>query len=69
MGIVDVLTSLGSGVAEMFVSVLETLSTVFFTVGDNGITITALGYIALIGLVLSIVWKLFNFVKGLISRR
>ena len=69
MGIVDVLTSLGSGIATMFVNVLEKLATVFFAVTESGIEITALGYIALIGLVMSIVWKLFNFVKGLIARR
>ena len=69
MGIVDVLTSLGTGIATMFVNVLEKLATVFFAVTESGIEITALGYIALIGLVMSIVWKLFNFVKGLIGRR
>lgn len=69
MGIVEVLTSLGSGIATMFVDVLETLATVFFKVTESGIEITALGYIALIGLVMSIVWKLFNFVKSLIARR
>lgn len=67
MTFVEVLTSLGSGIAQMFVSVLTTLSSVFFTVSEAGvIEITALGYIALISLVLAIVWRLFNFVRGLI---
>lgn len=70
MGIVEVLTQLGEGLAQMFVSVLNTLATVFFTISETGaITITALGYIALIGLVVTIVWRLFNFVRGLITSR
>lgn len=70
MGIVQVLTELGGGLASMFVTVLETLSTIFFTIGEGGaITITSLGYIALISLVVTIVWRLFNFVRGLITAR
>lgn len=70
MGIVETLTELGSGISSMFVSVLNQLATVFFTVGESGsITITSLGYIALIGLVIGIVWRLFNFVRSLIRAR
>lgn len=69
MGLVEVLTNLGGGLAQMFVSVITTLSTVFFTVSETGIDITAIGYIALISLVLTIVWRLFNFIKGLIKAR
>lgn len=70
MGIVEVLTELGEGLASMFVTVLQTLAQIFFTVGEAGaITITPLGYIALISLVVTIVWRLFNFVRGLITSR
>lgn len=70
MSIVQTLTELGEGISSMFVSVLNQLATVFFTVGESGaITITALGYIALIGLVVGIVWRLFTFVRGLIRAR
>lgn len=70
MGIVEVLTELGEGLASMFVTVLQTLAQIFFVVGEGGtITITPLGYIALISLVVTIVWRLFNFVRGLITSR
>lgn len=70
MAIADVLTSLGEGIAKMMASVLNTLSTVFFTVGEGGaITITAVGYIALISLVLGIVYFLFRWITSLVKGR
>lgn len=66
MGIVEVLTSLGQGIATMFVEVLQVLATVFFTISETGFEMTPLGYLALIGLVLAIVWRLFSWVRGLI---
>lgn len=70
MGIVEVLSTLGTGVATMFTSVLAKLSTIFFEVTEAGaINVTALGYIALISLVLAVTWRLFNFIKSLIKGR
>lgn len=69
MGIVEVLTDLGGGLASMFVQVFNTVATIFFTVEETGVEVTPLGYIALIGLALSIVWGAFRLVKSLIARR
>lgn len=69
MSIVEVLTQLGQGVASLFVEIANTLATVFFKVGEAGFEMTPLGYIALIGLVLTIVWRLFNYVKSLVRGR
>lgn len=69
MGIVDVLSTLGTGVATMFTSVLAKLATIFFVVSEGAIEVTALGYIALISLVLAVTWRLFNFIKSLIKGR
>lgn len=70
MGIVDALTNLGTGIARLFTSVLQELATIFFTVSESGaITMTPLGYLALIGLVIGIVYFLFRWVAGLIKGR
>lgn len=69
MGIVEVLTELAEGIGGLFVKIFSQLSAVFFTITETGFTLTPLGYIALIGLVLSIVYRLFNFVRGLIRIR
>lgn len=69
MSIIEVLTQLGEGVASLFVQIANTLATIFFTIGEGGFQMTPLGYIALIGLVLTIVWRLFNYVKSLVRGR
>lgn len=70
MGIVEVLSDLGAGIAGMFVEILQTLATIFFTISEAGaFTMTPLGYIALIGLVLAIVYRLFNYVRALLKNR
>lgn len=69
MGIVEVLTELAEAISGLFVKVFSQLTTIFFTITETGFTLTPLGYIALIGLVLSIVYRLFNFVRGLIRTR
>lgn len=69
MGIVEVLTSLGQGIATMFVEILQVLATVFFKVSETGFEMTPLGYLALIGLVLAIVWRLFSWVRSLVRGR
>lgn len=69
MSIIEVLTQLGEGVASLFVQIANTLATIFFTIGETGFQMTPLGYIALIGLVLTIVWRLFNYVKSLVRGR
>lgn len=70
MGLVNVLSDLGTGIATMFTSVLQVLSQIFFTIDatSGDITVTPLGYLALIGLVIGIVYRLFTWVRGLISR-
>lgn len=69
MSIVEVLTQLGEGIAGLFVEIANTLATIFFTISETGFEMTPLGYIALIGLVLTIVWRLFNYVKSLVRGR
>lgn len=69
MGIVEVLTDLGGGIASMFVEVFNTIATIFFAVTDTGVEVTPLGYIALIGLALGVVWGAFRLVKSLIARK
>lgn len=69
MGIVEVLTSLGQGIATMFVEILQVLATVFFKISETGFEMTPLGYLALIGLVLAIVWRLFSWVRTLVRGR
>lgn len=68
-GIVQVLSQLGEGIATMFVNVLQVLATVFFTISETGFDVTPLGYLALIGLVIGIVWRLFTWVRGLVRGR
>ena len=68
MGIASVLTSLGEALAGVFVSVANTLSGIFFTITEAGaVNVTPLGYLALIGLVLGIVYFIFNWVTKLIK--
>jgi hypothetical protein len=70
MDIVTALTNLGTGIAKLFTSVLQELATIFFTVSEAGaITMTPLGYLALIGLVVAIVYYLFRWISGLIRGR
>jgi hypothetical protein len=70
MTFTQVLTDLGGGIAGLFVSILQTLATIFFTISETGVvSMTPLGYLALIGLVIGIVYKLFNWVVRLIKGR
>lgn len=70
MSITNTLTELGGAIADMFVSILNKLAAIFFTVGDAGaVTITAVGYIALISLVLTIVYFLFRWITSLVKGR
>jgi hypothetical protein len=69
MTITAVLTDLGGGIAGLFVNILQTLSTIFFTISEGAVNMTPLGYLALIGLVVGIVYKLFNWVVKLIRAR
>jgi hypothetical protein len=70
MTFTQVLTDLGGGIAGLFVSILQTLATIFFTISETGVVnMTPLGYLALIGLVIGIVYKLFNWVVRLIKGR
>lgn len=70
MGIAEVLMDLGEGIGALFVSVLNKLATIFFTIGEGGaFSMTPLGYLALIGLVLTIVYRLFNYVRSIIRGR
>ena len=65
-----VLSDIGGGIAGLFVSILQTLATIFFTISEAGVvTMTPLGYLALIGLVIGVVYKLFNWVVRLVKGR
>lgn len=70
MGFVEAIVDIGSGVGELVVTAFETMSQIFFNVSDAGaITVQPLGYLALIGLTLSIIWRVFNYVKSLVKAR
>lgn len=74
MGIVAALTELASGIASVFVSVLTALSEVFITSvegtgGAVALALTPIGYVALIGLVITIIYFLFNWLTRLFKQR
>ena len=70
MSIVTALTEIGQGVASALTSILTSVSGVFFKTGEGGaITLKPLGYIALIGLALSLVYFAINFVMRLVKAR
>ena len=70
MGLSNALGDLGTGIATLFTNILQVLAQIFFTVSEAGaITITPLGYLALIGLVLGIVYFLFRWITSLIRGR
>lgn len=70
MTITAILGDLGTAIAGMFTNIVTELAKIFFTVGEAGaITITGIGYLALISLVLGIVYFLFRWVSGLIKAR
>ncbi len=69
MTLTAVFTDLGGGIAGLFVSIVNSLATIFFTVSEGVVNVTPLGYLALIGLVVGICYKLFNWVTRLIKAR
>lgn len=70
MTLTNILSDLGTAVASMFTKIVGELAKIFFTVGENGaVSITGVGYIALISLVLGIVYFLFRWVTALIKGR
>lgn len=73
MGLSEILSDLGAGIAGLFVEMANTLAQIFFTIntaeGVTTFTITPLGYIALIGLVLSIAYFMFRWISSLFRQR
>ena len=70
MSIVNALTEIGQGLANTITTIITSISGVFFTTGEQGaITLKPLGYIALIGLALSLVYFAINFVMRLVKAR
>lgn len=70
MTITQILSDLGTAIATMFTNIVSELAKIFFTVSEAGaVTITGIGYLALISLVLGIVYFLFRWVSGLIRGR
>lgn len=70
MSFMDTLVEIGEGLGQLVVTSATTISEIFFKIGENGaFTIQPLGYIALIGVAGGVVWKVFNFVKGLVKSR
>ena len=67
MTIADTLSDLVSGLAEAFTNALGSVASIFFTNGADGFKLEPLGYIALIGLALSIVYFAIKLVTGLIK--
>lgn len=66
MTIGSTLGDLVTGLAEAFSSALSSVASIFFTSGTEGITLQPLGYIALIGLALSIIYFAINLVVKLV---
>ena len=70
MSIVNALTEIGQGLASTLTTIITSISGVFFKTGEAGaITLNPLGYIALIGLALSLVYFAINFVMRLVKAR
>ena len=70
MSIVNALTEIGQGLASTLSSIIGSISGVFFSTGAEGaIELKPLGYIALIGLALSLVYFAINFVMRLVKAR
>ena len=70
MSIVNALTEIGQGLASTLTTIITSISSVFFKTGEAGaITLNPLGYIALIGLALSLVYFAINFVMRLVKAR
>lgn len=70
MSIVNALTEIGQGLASTLTAIIGSISGVFFEAGAEGaITLKPLGYIALIGLALSLVYFAINFVMRLVKAR
>lgn len=70
MSIVNALTEIGEGLASTLTTVIGSISSVFFSTGAEGaIELKPLGYIALIGLALSLVYFAINFVMRLVKAR
>ena len=70
MSIVNALTEIGQGLAGTLTTIITSISGVFFKTGEAGaITLNPLGYIALIGLALSLVYFAINFVMRLVKAR
>ena len=70
MSIVNALTEIGQGLANTLSTIISSISGVFFSTGEQGaITLKPLGYIALIGLALSLVYFAINFVMRLVKAR
>ena len=70
MSIVNALTEIGQGLATTLTNIITNISAVFFATGEQGaITLKPLGYIALIGLALSLVYFAINFVMRLVKAR
>ena len=70
MSIVNALTEIGQGLANTLSTIIGSISGVFFSTGAEGaITLKPLGYIALIGLALSLVYFAINFVMRLVKAR
>lgn len=72
MSIIDVLKELAEAIAGAFVEVAQALGGIFFTATTEntaGFTVTPLGYVALIGLVMGIVVLVFNWVTRLVKAK
>ena len=71
MSIVAALTEIGEGLASTLTKIISSIGDVFFTQAADGgaITLKPLGYIALIGLALSLVYFAINFVMRLVKAR
>lgn len=70
MSIVNALTEIGQGIATTLSTIITSISGVFFATGAEGaIELKPLGYIALIGLALSLVYFAINFVMRLVKAR
>lgn len=69
MQISTILQDLANGVGASFVAVIKQISTIFFTETEGNVKITGIGYIAMIGLVLSFIYFALRWITGLFRQR
>ena len=64
------LTEIANAIGDMFVSLFQSVSGIFYTVGESGAgELTFIGYLALMVLFIGLALMIANWVRSLIARR